>query len=56
MPERPPRAGGGTAEGRGVARQADAARDGKAGDDPAMLRDEVVRRGNVTAVFVVLDS
>jgi len=51
MPERPPREGGGTAKGKGLARQADAARDGKTGDDPAMLMDEVVRRGNVTAAY-----
>ena len=51
MPERPRREGGGTADGMGLARQADAARDGKTGDDPAMLMDEVVRRGNVTAAF-----
>jgi len=48
-PERSLRAGGGTAEGTGRARQADAAREGRAGDDPPMLMEEVVRRENVTA-------
>jgi len=49
MPERPRRAGGGTAEDTGIERQADAARGGTAGDDPAMLMDEVVRRENMMA-------
>ena len=51
MPERPRRQGGGTAPCTGTARQADAARDGGTGDGPAMLMDEVVRRGNVTAAY-----
>jgi RNA-directed DNA polymerase len=51
MPARSRRAGGGTAEGTGIERQADAARGGRAGDDPTMLMDEVVRRENVTAAY-----
>jgi RNA-directed DNA polymerase len=50
-PERPRRAGGGTAEGTGIERQADAARGGKTGDGAPMLMEEVVRRGNLMAAY-----
>jgi len=48
-PERTRRAGGGTAEGMGCARQADAAREGDAWDEAAMLMEEVCERGNLIA-------
>jgi len=48
-PERARRAGGGTAEGTGGARQADTAREGHAGDEAAMLLEEVCERGNLIA-------
>jgi len=48
-PERARRAGGGTAEGRGCARQTDAARDRHAGDEAAMLMEEVCERENLIA-------
>ena len=51
MPERPPKVGGGTAEGRGFERQADTARRENAGDETAGLMEEVLRRGNVLAAY-----
>ena len=50
-PERPPKVGGGTAEDRGVERQAGTARGGKAGDKVYGLMEEVVRRENVKAAY-----
>ena len=47
MPERPRRVGGGTAEGTGFARQAGAARRGKAGDGAPQLMEEALCRENV---------
>ena len=51
MPERPLKAGGGTAEGKGSERQADTAHRGKAGDETAGLMEEVLRRENVLAAY-----
>lgn len=49
MPERPRKVGGGTAEGTGVVRQADAAHRDRVGDGPSMLMEEVLRRETVLA-------
>ena len=51
MPERPRRAGGGTAEGTGVERQARPARGGETGDGTPLLMEEVLRRENVFAAY-----
>ncbi len=51
MSERARRAGGGTAEGTGTARQACAARREQVRDGAPMLMEEVVRRGNVVAAY-----
>lgn len=51
MPERTRRVGGGTAEGPGLARQADTARRGNTGDESSMLMEEVLRRENVLAAY-----
>ena len=51
MPERPRRVGGGTAEGRGVERQAPAARGEPAGAEPSLLMEEVLRRDNLMAAY-----
>ena len=49
MPEQPRRAGGGTAEGKGVERQAHTVRREQAGEETSMLMEEVVRRENMKA-------
>ncbi len=49
MPEQTPKVGGGTAEGRGRARQTDAARDDEAGNGQPGLLEEVLRRENLKA-------
>ncbi len=49
MPERPRRAGGGTAEGTGFARQADTARGEHAGDGAPSLMEEALCRENLLA-------
>src|SRR5437867_10958557 len=51
MPERPRKAGGGTAEDTGFERQADTACREKAGDETAGLMEEVLRRENVLAAY-----
>ena len=51
MPERPRRAGGGTAEGTGGERQAPAARGREAGAETSMLMEEVLRRENLMAAY-----
>jgi len=51
MPEPPPTVGGGTAEGKGLARQACAARDRQAGDEASMLMEQVVRRENLLVAY-----
>jgi len=51
MPERPQRAGGGTAEGTGDERQAGTARGGNAGDEASLLMEEVLRRENVLRAY-----
>ena len=51
MPERPRGAGGGTAEGSGVERQARPARGGRAGEGTPLLMEEVLRRENVFAAY-----
>ena len=50
-PERARRAGGGTAEGTGIVRQADTARDGDTGDGAPMLMEEVCARANLLAAY-----
>jgi RNA-directed DNA polymerase len=50
-PERARRAGGGTAEGTGVERQAGTARGEQAGDRTSMLMEEAMRRENVSAAY-----
>jgi RNA-directed DNA polymerase len=51
MPERPRSVGDGIAEGTGIARQADTARQDKAGDEPSMLMEVALRRENVLAAY-----
>ena len=51
MPERTRRVGGGTAEGMGIARQADTAREENAGDGAPMLMEEVCARENLMAAY-----
>jgi len=51
MPERPRKAGGGTAEDTGFERQADTAHRGNAGDETSRLMEEVLRRENVLAAY-----
>lgn len=51
MPERPRRAGGGTAEGTGGERQAPAARGRTTGAGTSMLMEEVLRRENLMAAY-----
>ena len=51
MPERPRKVGGGTAEGTGLARQVDTARQDKVGDGTPLLMEEVLRRENVFAAY-----
>ena len=48
-PEQPLKAGGGTAEGKGVERQAHTARQEQAGEEVSMLMEEVVCRENMKA-------
>jgi RNA-directed DNA polymerase len=50
-PERPRKVGGGTAEDTGFERQADTARQGKAGDETSRLMEEVLRRENILAAY-----
>ena len=49
MPEQPRRAGGGTAEGKGVERQTRTVRREQAGEETSMLMEEVARRENMKA-------
>jgi RNA-directed DNA polymerase len=49
MPERALKVGGGTAEGKGIARQARTAREDTAEDGTSMLMEKVVRRENMLA-------
>ena len=51
MPERPRRAGGGTTEGTGFARQAGTARRDTAGDGTPLLMEEALCRENVLAAY-----
>lgn len=51
MPERTPRAGGGTADGTGVERQAGPARGEQVEDEAPMLMEEVLRRENVHRAY-----
>jgi RNA-directed DNA polymerase len=51
MPGPPARAGGGTAEGSGLARQTCAAPTEGAGDETLLLMDKVVRRENLMAAY-----
>ncbi len=51
MPKRGPRVGGGTAEGRQTAHQADAACDEHVGDHSSMTMEEVVCRENMLAAY-----
>ena len=51
MPERPPRVGGGTADGRGDERQTVTARTESVGEKSGCLMKEVVRRENVKAAY-----
>jgi len=51
MPGPPRRAGDGIAEGTGLARHADTALDGTAGDELPMLMEQVVRRENLLAAY-----
>jgi RNA-directed DNA polymerase len=51
MPERPRRAGGGTTEGMGFARQAGTARRDVAGDGAPLLMEEALCRENVLAAY-----
>ena len=51
MPERPRKVGDGIAEGTGIARQTDTARQDKAGDEPSMLMEVALRRENVLAAY-----
>lgn len=48
-PERPRRAGGGTAQGTGIARQASTAHQDQAGDGAQLLMERVLRRENILA-------
>lgn len=50
-PERVRRVGGGTAEGMGIARQADTAREEYAGDGVPMLMEKVCARENLLAAY-----
>ena len=51
MPKRGPRVGGGTAEGRQTAHQADTACDEYVGDHSSMTMEEVVCRENMLAAY-----
>jgi hypothetical protein len=51
MPKRPLRAGGGTADNKGSARQAGAARNGDAGEKRTMLMEEVCARENLMNAY-----
>ena len=50
-PKRTWRAGGGTAKGKGIARQADTAREGNAGGEATNLMEEVCARKNLISAF-----